>query len=94
MRVAIAEFKSHFAKYIREAQSGGVVEVTSHRKIVARLQGVASPDVSADSTTASRLVAAGLATWQGGKPVGASLRLQESQAGSATVSALVLEDRN
>jgi prevent-host-death family protein len=90
MRIAIAEFKSHFAKYIRQVQSGDAIEVTSHRKVVARLQGVGQ----IDGTAASRLVAAGVATWQGGKPVGASLQLQPSEARGASLSALVLEDRN
>jgi prevent-host-death family protein len=90
MRVSIVEFKSHFAKYIRQVQTGEAIEVTSHRKVVARLHGVALPD----GTTTSRLVAARVATWQGGKPMGASLRLLESHIGSAAISALVLEDRN
>jgi hypothetical protein len=38
----------------------------------------------------SRLLAAGVATWQGGKPVGAALGLQ---AQGKPVSMLVLEDR-
>jgi prevent-host-death family protein len=87
MQVSIAKFKSHLANYVRHAQSGQVVELTSHRKVVARLAGV-SPS---DGTAASRLVAAGLATWQGGKPAGASLRLSEK---GASISSMVLADRN
>ena len=87
MQVSIAKFKSHLADYVRRAQSGLVVELTSHRKVVARLAGVTQPD----STAVSRLVAAGIATWQGGKPVGAALRLNQK---GASVSSMVLADRN
>jgi prevent-host-death family protein len=87
MQVSMAKFKSHLADYVRHAQSGLVVEVTSHRKVVARLAGVAQ----SDGTAASRLVAAGVATWQGGKPVGAALRLTDK---GALVSSMVLADRN
>ena len=87
MRVSIAKFKSHLAEYIRHAQSGLVVELTSRRKVVARLAGVTQPD----GTAVSCLVAAGIATWQGGKPVGAALRLNQK---GASVSSMVLADRN
>jgi len=87
MQVSIAIFKSHLAEYIRHAQSGLVVELTSHRKVVVRLTGVSQPD----GTGASRLVAAGIAKWQGGKPVGAELRRKQK---GTSVSNMVLADRN
>jgi prevent-host-death family protein len=87
MQVSIAKFKSHLAYYIRQAQSGQVVELTSHRKVVARLTGVSQ----SDGIAASRLVTTGIATWQGGKPVGASLRLSEK---GASISSMVLANRN
>lgn len=86
MQVSMREFKSHLSHYIGQAQSGQLIELTSHRKVVARIVGVPSTD----STGVSCLLAAGAATWQGGKPVGAALRLQEH---GKPVSALVLEDR-
>ena len=86
MRVSIREFKSHLAQYVSQAQSGELIELTSHRKIVARLAGVPK----ADGTAASRLLAAGIASWQGGKPEGAALMLQ--QKGTA-VSKMALDDR-
>lgn len=91
MKVAIAEFKSHLSKYIRQVQAGDVVELTAHRRVVATVQGVVRPDCAAQHGDVSRLVAAGMATWGGGKPIGASLRLN---AAGASVSALVLEGRN
>ena len=86
MQVSMQEFKSHLSHYVSEAQSGQLVELTSHRKVVARIIGVPS----SASAGVSSLLAAGVATWQGGKPVGASFSLQKQ---GKLVSALVLEDR-
>lgn len=86
MKVSMQEFKSHLAQYVRETKTGKTLELTSHRKVVARVIGVPQ----ADSAGLSRLLAAGVATWQGGKPKGAALGLQ---AGGKAVSAMVLEDR-
>ena len=52
MRVSMTELKSHLAQYVRHAQSGVVVEVTSHQRVVARLTGV----TATDGTAASRLI--------------------------------------
>ena len=86
MLVSIQEFKSHLSQYVGQAQSGELIELTSHRKVVARIVGVPPTD----SAGVARLLAAGAASWQGGKPVGATLKLQ---AVGKPVSALVLEDR-
>ncbi len=86
MQVSMHEFKSHLSRYVSQAQSGQAIELTSHRKVVARIVGVPS----SDSVGVSCLLAAGIATWQGGKPVGAAFRLQER---GKLVSALVREDR-
>ena len=80
------EFKSHLAKYINDAQAGQVIELTSHRKIVARIIGV--PPSEHQGIT--RLLAAGVASWSGGKPKGATLALSQ---GNKSLSAMVLEDR-
>lgn len=42
MQVSMQEFKSHLSHYVSEAQSGQLVELTSHRKVVARIIGVPS----------------------------------------------------
>ena len=86
MKVSMQEFKSHLAKYVRDAQSGKSLELTSHRKVVARVIGVPQ----AGSSGVSRLLAAGAASWQGGKPKGAALALHTE---GKLVSAMVLEDR-
>lgn len=86
MQVSMQEFKSHLAQYIQRAQSGQDIELTSHRRVVARVIGV-PPTGNAGL---SRLLADGKATWQGGKPEGARIVLQAS---GKSVSAMVLEDR-
>jgi prevent-host-death family protein len=86
MKASIQEFKAHLSQYIREAQSGKMLELTSHRKVVARITGVPQ----AENAGVSRLIAAGVATWQGGKPKGAALKLHPV---GKTVSEILLEDR-
>ena len=86
MLVSIQEFKSHLSSYVHQARSGQLIELTSHRRVVARIIGVSS----GESEGIARLVEQGVASWQGGKPSGADIRL--SECGKA-VSTLVLEDR-
>jgi prevent-host-death family protein len=86
MLVSMREFKSRLAQYIGQARSGQSIELTSHRKVVARLVGVPP----AETTGVARLLAAGSATWQGGKPAGAALTLSGH---GKLVSAMVLDDR-
>ena len=86
MQVSMREFKSHLSRYVSQAQSGQLIELTSHRKVVARIIGVSQ----VDSAGVERLLAAGVATWRGGKPIGATLGLQER---GKPVSTMILEDR-
>lgn len=86
MQVSMRELKSHLAQYIKQARAGQPVEVTSHRRVVARLSGVPASDDSA----VSRLLASGVAVWQGGKPAGASLTLGTK---GTLVSQMALDDR-
>jgi prevent-host-death family protein len=86
MRVPIHEFKSQLAKYVAQARSGQTIELTSHSKVVAHIVGV--PQSASDGVT--RLLEAGAATWQGGKPKGASLVLRGA---GKPLSTMVLEDR-
>jgi prevent-host-death family protein len=86
MRVSIQEFKSHLSHYIEQAQSDAI-ELTSHRKVVARIVGVRQ----SEHAGVARLLAAGVAAWQGGKPEGAALKLQDR---GKPVSQMVLEDRS
>ncbi len=86
MKVAIHEFRAHLSEYVRKAQAGQTIELTSHRKTVARIVGVPQ----AVQVPLTRLVASGVASWRGGKPAGASLSLQDR---GTPVSRMVIEDR-
>lgn len=86
MQVSIREFKSHLSQYVEQAQAGQPIELTSYRKVVARIVGVPPTE----SSGVARLLATGAGSWKGGKPAGAALELQ---AGGKQMSALVLEDR-
>lgn len=86
MRVSMQEFKSHLSQYVVRAQSGQLIELTSHRKVVARIVGVPPTE----NAGVARLLASGVASWQGGKPTGAAIKLR---ACGKPVSELVLEDR-
>ena len=86
MEVSMREYKSHLSQYVGQAQAGQAIELTWHRKVVARLVGVPS----ADSVGVARLLAAGVASWQGGKPQGAALVLK---SGGKLMSDIVQEDR-
>lgn len=68
MQVSVRELKTHLSHYLQQTSGGKEIDITSHRKIIARLRGVAS--------TASPGIQALLATdatWSGRKPAGASL---------------------
>jgi prevent-host-death family protein len=86
MQVSMRELKAHLSQYVVQAQAGHLIELTSHRRVVARIVGV--PPTG--NTSVARLLAAGVASWQGGKPEGASLALQ---GGGKMMSAMVQEDR-
>jgi prevent-host-death family protein len=86
MQVSIRELKAHLSQYVVQAQAGQLIELTSHRKVVARIVGVPPTN----NTAVARLLASGAASWHGGKPEGASLALQ---AGGKLMSAMVQEDR-
>jgi len=86
MQVSVRELKARLSEYLARAQAGEGVEVTSHRRVVARIVGVpGESDVGI-----ARLLGSGAATWSGGKPVGASLRLSPH---GKSVSEMVVEDR-
>jgi len=86
MQVPIHEFKSHMSKYVGQARSGEVIELTSHRKVVAHITGVPT----SDNKGINQLTASGAASWQGGKPSGTCIRLSPR---GHTVSDIVIADR-
>ena len=86
MPVSIRELKAHLSQYLAQARAGKVIRVTSHRKEIARITGI--PDTQDDGL--AHLLAAGEASWRGGKPAGARIRLSDQ---GESLSAIVLRQR-
>ena len=90
MKISVRELKDRLSEHLRAVKAGRSIVVTSHRKAVARLSPV--PDESATGT--DRLIADGLATWNGKKPRGAGRRAPVKLRGPGpTVADMVLGDR-
>jgi len=64
MRIPMHELKSGLSRYIAQARTGELIEITSHDKPVARIVGI-PPTGKAG---VARLLARGAAHWGGGKP--------------------------
>ena len=87
MQVAVNELKASLSLYLSQAQTGEVIEVTSHRRPIARIVGI--PE--SDTRGIGRLLAEGAMTWSGGKPEFEDpIQLTE---GGTSVGRIVLEDR-
>ncbi|MBL8338307.1 MAG: type II toxin-antitoxin system prevent-host-death family antitoxin [Rhodoferax sp.] len=87
MSVAIRELKASLSRVLSRAQSGEIIEVTSHNKPIARIIGIpehAEPGLRG-------LIAGGAVSWGGGKPVHELPVALTARAPS--VSQMVLEDR-
>jgi prevent-host-death family protein len=87
MQVPIHELKAGLSHYLAQAQAGEVVEVTSHRKPVARIVGVPATD----NAGLAALTMQGAVSWNGAKPTFEE-PLTLTPQGKA-VSQLILEDR-
>ena len=84
------DLKTHLSEWLARAQSGEVVEVTSHRKPIARITAIKSA-VSAITNPLQKSIDAGVISWNGQKPIlppPVNLRGQ-----GKLVSEIVLEDR-
>ena len=86
MQVSIREFKAHLSRYLAQARQGTVLEITSRRRVVARMIGVPESSTSA----LGELIARGAAQWDGTKPQGAHIVLSK---GEIRLSRIILEDR-
>jgi prevent-host-death family protein len=89
-QVSVRDLKAHLSEWLARAQSGEVVEVTSHRRPIARITAVKP----ADSGIRSRLqqaMDAGLISWSGQKPnLPPPVKLRGRQK---LLSDIVIEDR-
>ena len=89
-RVSVRDLKTHLSEWLARAQAGEVVEVTSHRKPIARITALSQPN-PASMGPLQKAIEAGIISWNGIKPV---LPPAVALSGSGTLtSAMVLEDR-
>ena len=89
-QVSVRDLKTHLSEWLARAQSGEVVEVTSHRKPIARITAI-KPAASAITNQLQKSIDAGVISWNGQKPIlppPVKLRGQ-----GKLVSEIVLEDR-
>jgi len=89
-QVSVRELKTHLSAWLARAQSGEVVEVTSHRRPIARITAVRATDPGTTHPLQAAMDA-GLISWSSQRPVfPPPIRL--SGVGKS-VSEMVLEDR-
>jgi prevent-host-death family protein len=89
-QVSVRDLKTHLSTWLARAQAGEVVEVTSHRKPIARITAVKSPEQgSADPLQAA--IEAGVVSWNGQKPVFPPPIKLKGQG--KLISEIVIEDR-
>ena len=89
-QVSVRDLKTHLSEWLGRVQAGEVVEVTSHRKPIARITAVKPAD-SGITSPLQKAMDAGLISWNGQKPVfppPVKLRGQ-----GKLVSEIVMEDR-
>lgn len=84
--VQVRDLKAQLSRYLARARAGEVLEVTSHRRVIARVTGV--PDAA--SRGLAGLLASGAAVWRGGKPAGAEIHLS---SGGISLADTVAQDR-
>jgi prevent-host-death family protein len=89
-QVSVRDLKTHLSEWLARAQSGEVVEVTSHRKPIARITAV-KPAVPAPASPLQQAIDAGVISWNGQKPViPPPVKLND---GGPLMSDIVIEDR-
>ena len=66
-QVSVRDLKTHLSEWLARAQAGEVVEVTSHRKPIARITAVKPAD-SGITSPLQKAIDAGLISWNGEKP--------------------------
>lgn len=89
-RVSVRDFKARLSHYLSQAEGGEVLEITSHRRVVARVVG--APKIPEGASPAlAQAIASGAVTLGSGKPKGADLQFSNPER---TMSDIILEDRD
>lgn len=83
---SIREFKARLSHYIAQSRAGYAVDITYHRRPVARLIGLPA----AASGGLPDLIAGGDLHWSGGKPKGLAITLPGD---AKPLSDMIMEDR-
>ena len=83
---SIREFKARLSYYVAESQAGYAVDITRHRRPVARLIGL--PGDTPQSL--DELICSGELQWSGGKPKRLSITLPGN---AKPMSEMIIEDR-
>ena len=90
-QVSVRDLKTHLSEWLGRVQAGEVVEVTSHRKPIARITAV-NPAESTSSSPLQKAIDAGLISWNGQKP---NLPPPVKLRGKGTLlSEILIEDRD
>lgn len=87
MQLAVRELKASLSRALALAQAGETIEITSHKKLVARLVGIPADE---DSGLARLAAAGGVALGQGKPALASPVTLP---GGHMPLSSMVLEDR-
>ena len=88
-QVSVRDLKTHLSEWLARAQSGEVVEVTSHRKPIARITAV-KPAEPTSTNPLQKAMDAGLISWSGRKPeIPPPVKLND---GGPLMSDIVIED--
>lgn len=89
-QVSVRDLKTHLSEWLGRVQAGEEVEVTSHRKPIARITAV-KPAAPAPTSPLQKAIDAGLISWNGQKP---NLPPPVKLRGQAKLlSDIVIEDR-
>ena len=92
-KASVAQLKAGLSHYLEQARAGYTIEVTSHRRVVARVVGI--PDLTNSGLPAelADMVAQGMLTPGDGKPVLRGLPKPLKLSAGPSVAELVIEGR-
>jgi prevent-host-death family protein len=89
-QVSVRDLKTHLSEWLGRVQAGEEVEVTSHRKPIARITAV-KPAAPSPTSPLQEAIDAGLISWNGQNPViPPPVKLND---GGPLMSDIVIEDR-
>lgn len=66
IQVPVRELKTHLSQWLARVEAGEVLEITSHRRPIARLTGLSR--ASSSHSPLQSAIEAGLVSWDGQKP--------------------------